>query len=362
MKASSPSIIVLGSLFLASSALAKPAGHHPDKARRHHPHTTAMHTTQVHSKDASTPGHADAVALPELLRKKAPEHAHDAHEGAAPGASAGASSAASTKKKAGEHGHAPAAHHKGHAKKKAIKPKPPCLRDPITLTRGIEEDRFSLTKCDGAPAPLAVEHISMLARPGSMLRPATSLVDLAKKHGPFLAPGIKRVDSGLAMRLQEVVDHFAAKGKAVRLHLISGYRPQSVGSYHASAQAMDFNMEGVTNEALVTFCKTLTDTGCGYYPNSSFIHMDVRAPGTGHVAWIDASGPGERPHYVASWPPPPEPKPTELSARLARLLPGVPVDDHPAEAGATAAEVPPPPAPPAIAEQGDPGDTEEHTL
>jgi hypothetical protein len=34
----------------------------------------------------------------------------------------------------------------------------------------------------------------------------------------------------------------------------------------------------------------LDDTGCGYYPNADFIHMDVRDPGTGHVAWIDASG------------------------------------------------------------------------
>ena len=34
--------------------------------------------------------------------------------------------------------------------------------------------------------------------------------------------------------------------------------------------------------------------------------MDVRNPGTGSVTWIDASGPGEGPHYVSRWPPPPE--------------------------------------------------------
>ena len=32
--------------------------------------------------------------------------------------------------------------------------------------------------------------------------------------------------------------------------------------------------------------------------------MDVRDPGTGHTAWIDASGPGETPRYVTQWPPP----------------------------------------------------------
>jgi hypothetical protein len=61
---------------------------------------------------------------------------------------------------------------------------------------------------------------------------------------------------------------------------------------------------GVSNEELVAFCKTLSDTGCGYYPNSSFVHVDVRLPGTGSVSWIDASGPGEPPRYVTQWPPP----------------------------------------------------------
>jgi hypothetical protein len=52
------------------------------------------------------------------------------------------------------------------------------------------------------------------------------------------------------------------------------------------------------------FAKTLGDTGCGFYPNSSFVHIDVRDAGAGHVTWIDASGPGETPRYVPTWPPP----------------------------------------------------------
>jgi len=87
--------------------------------------------------------------------------------------------------------------------------------------------------------------------------------------------------------------------------------------------------------------KTLDDTGCGYYPNSSFVHMDVRDPETGHVAWIDASGPGETPRYVAQWP---EPAPAnvdkkdtramieDLLSTLEKELPAMPKDDHPAEA------------------------------
>ena len=30
------------------------------------------------------------------------------------------------------------------------------------------------------------------------------------------------------------------------------------------------------NEALRDFCRTLKNVGCGYYPNSVFVHMDVR--------------------------------------------------------------------------------------
>ena len=69
---------------------------------------------------------------------------------------------------------------------------------------------------------------------------------------------------------------------------------------------MDFRLEGIDNEKVIAFCKTLEDTGCGYYPNSKFVHVDVRDAGSGHVSWIDASGPGEAPKYVTEWPPKPE--------------------------------------------------------
>ena len=112
-------------------------------------------------------------------------------------------------------------------------------------------------------------------------------------------PGVKLIHEGLVERMQQVVDHFHPK----KITIVSGYRPTSLGSFHQSARAIDFHLDGVSNEALVAFCRTLGDTGCGFYPNSSFVHMDVRAKGTGHVYWIDASGPGEPARYVAMWPP-----------------------------------------------------------
>lgn len=180
--------------------------------------------------------------------------------------------------------------------------KPPCLKDPVEIIRGPEIQRMELMTCDGAPAPLAVEQLSILIRPGSAARPTTPASELAKKKGPDLAPGIRRVDTRLVERIQAVVDHFAKKQGPTKLSIISGYRPTSVGSMHSSGRAIDFRMEGVKNEDVVAFCKTLGDTGCGFYPNSSFVHIDVRDPGAGHVAWIDASGPGETPRYVSQCP------------------------------------------------------------
>ncbi len=179
----------------------------------------------------------------------------------------------------------------------------PCTKDPIEIIRGPEIDTFQLTKCDGTIAPLAVEHLSVLIRPGSAARPTTPIAELAKKKGGELAPGVHRIDERLAMRIQTLVDHFAKPGFPVKLSVVSGYRPSSVGSMHATGRAIDFRIEGAKNEDVVAFCKTLTDTGCGFYPNSSFVHLDVRDPGAGHVSWIDASGPGETPRYVSTWPP-----------------------------------------------------------
>ena len=259
---------------------------------------------------------------------------------------------------------APAAHAKtpmpaaktGKQATKVEKPKPPCLHEAISILRGVEEDRFSLTRCDGSPAPDAVAHLSILARPGSIARPTEPLAALetASGNGPDLAPGIRKLDPKMVLRLQQLSDHFHADAKkpAHKMQVISGYRPLSAGSFHASGRALDFRIDGVNNEEVVAFCKTLPDTGCGYYPNSSFVHLDVREAGTGHVAWIDASGPGEAPRYVAAWPPPLEPKlPAGSADRLD--LPGLPVDEHPADVAGLDARVASPDAPLAVSPDPD---------
>jgi hypothetical protein len=50
------------------------------------------------------------------------------------------------------------------------------------------------------------------------------------------------------------------------------------------------------------FCRTLRDVGCGYYPNGTFVHVDVRPWGSPRVRWVDAARPGEPSRYVDGWP------------------------------------------------------------
>ena len=193
-----------------------------------------------------------------------------------------------------------------------------CLKPAVEITAGSDTGTFSLTKCDGKPAAFSVDELSILARPGSAAKPKQPVQGLPKTKGPDVAPGIRRVDARLVERLELAVEHFHKGGEAAKIQLISGVRPKSAGSYHQSGRALDFRIEGVTNEALVAFCKTLPDTGCGYYPNSLFVHMDVRDKGAGHVAWIDMSHPGEAPKYVSQWPLPKDEAPAAKARALRR--------------------------------------------
>jgi hypothetical protein len=206
-----------------------------------------------------------------------------------------------------------------------------CLKPPVEVVAGAETATFSLEKCDGSPAPLAVDQLSVLARPSAAPKPKQPLESMARLRGSELAPGIRRLDARLVQRVEAIVDYFRRYEQPRRIQLVSGYRPRSGRSFHASGRALDFRIEGVDNEALVAFCKKLPDTGCGYYPNSSFVHVDVRDPGTGPVTWIDASRPGEAPKYVASWPVPapasPQPAGAPASAPPSATRPAAPTAD-----------------------------------
>jgi len=111
----------------------------------------------------------------------------------------------------------------------------------------------------------------------------------------FDAAHTREIDPRLVSVLTQFSDHFGGRP----LEIVSGFRPHTPGQHtthsnHNLGKALDFAIRGVSNQALRDFCHTLRDVGCGYYPNSSFIHVDVRA---GSARWVDESGPGEPPRY-----------------------------------------------------------------
>ncbi|MEO8877041.1 MAG: DUF882 domain-containing protein [Polyangiaceae bacterium] len=103
------------------------------------------------------------------------------------------------------------------------------------------------------------------------------------------------IDPRLIALAAIVSNHFGSR----KLDYISGFRPYTPTQYtphsnHNLGRAMDFRVDGVPNEVLRDYCRTLKNVGVGYYPNSTFVHLDVR---TSPAYWIDYSKPGEAPRY-----------------------------------------------------------------
>jgi hypothetical protein len=193
---------------------------------------------------------------------------------------------------------------KAPKKGEANAPIKPCLGAPIDLDRnGREPQRLTLVDCRGNPLEAARRALSILSRPWGVPRPADKPGGASPAE---IGPGIALLDRGLLTR----IDALARRYPGRRISIISGYRPTSQGSLHQSGRALDLRIAGADNVDVVGNCRRLADSGCGYYPNSSFVHIDVRAPRSGVVHWIDASAPGEAPRYVSSWPPPPDGLPT----------------------------------------------------
>jgi uncharacterized protein YcbK (DUF882 family) len=85
-----------------------------------------------------------------------------------------------------------------------------------------------------------------------------------------------------------------------RLEVVSGYRNPTVAknprSPHMKGLACDFRVAGVKNTDLRDYLRgNMKKVGVGYYPNSSFVHLDVRKDRS--AFWIDYSGPGDRAMY-----------------------------------------------------------------
>lgn len=101
-------------------------------------------------------------------------------------------------------------------------------------------------------------------------------------------------DPRLAALLALMSDHFGGRP----IIIVSGFREArgytSEESRHTSGNAADIRIEGVPNRLVWDFCRSLTYTGCGLYPRSSFVHVDTRED---NAQWVDWSAAGQRPRY-----------------------------------------------------------------
>lgn len=140
-----------------------------------------------------------------------------------------------------------------------------------------------LTDDHGVPSPAALSALSLLAQPP------------APKDAAEPAPEPMQLNPGLLLRLQRIAARFPGR----TINVVSGYRPKArSGSRHRSGDALDIHVDGVEDLALAEFARTLEGTGVGYYPNSTFVHIDVRGDST---YWVDRSEPGQPPDY-GPWP------------------------------------------------------------
>jgi uncharacterized protein YcbK (DUF882 family) len=144
-------------------------------------------------------------------------------------------------------------------------------------------------KLDGRNASAEVE---MVDADGKVrLKGVRALANLMQRNESGMAQG---VHPRLAMLLSKISDHFG--GQPIRV--ISGFR--EAGGYtressrHVQGRAADIQVAGVPHRAVFDFCRSLPQTGCGYYPRSVFVHVDVREQ---HTQWVDWSEPGGRARY-----------------------------------------------------------------
>lgn len=149
----------------------------------------------------------------------------------------------------------------------------------VKLIRVATRERLTMRLLDnrGRVRPAAQERVSKLLRD--------------RRTG-----GRHRTHPSLLRLLTRISDHFGGRP----VYVISGYRDAdahrftSRESRHTEGRAIDFRVAGVPKKVLRDYCRRLGNVGVGYYPRSTFVHLDIRRePGY----WIDWSRPGERPKY-----------------------------------------------------------------
>lgn len=137
---------------------------------------------------------------------------------------------------------------------------------------------------------------------GTWVRTQVLQIDPAVERTPPREP--PREEAGphprLALLVAAISDHFGGRPILVVSGLRRPERHTRSTSRHVAFRATDIRVAGVPHRAVWDYCRSLSSTGCGLYPNSSFVHVDVREQA---AQWVDWSGPGEAPRYGGLWGP-----------------------------------------------------------
>jgi uncharacterized protein YcbK (DUF882 family) len=123
---------------------------------------------------------------------------------------------------------------------------------------------------------------------------------MQKRFDRFLRCHHTNVQHAMSPRLMRLIYQTGRHWPGHRIEVVAGYRHPEVAknphSPHMKGLACDFRVAGVTNTKLRDYLRrNFQKVGVGYYPNSTFVHLDVRQDRS--AFWIDYSGPGDRAMY-----------------------------------------------------------------
>jgi uncharacterized protein YcbK (DUF882 family) len=160
------------------------------------------------------------------------------------------------------------------------------------------------TKQKKAPknGPVVLYHVNRRETMALRLRDARGrqVPGMQKRFDHFLRCHYTNVQHKIDPRLMRLIYQTGRHYPGRRIEVVSGYRHPTVAknphSPHSKGLACDFRVEGVKTADLRDYLRrTYEKVGVGYYPNSTFVHLDVRKDRS--AFWIDYSGPGDRAMY-----------------------------------------------------------------
>ena len=178
---------------------------------------------------------------------------------------------------------------------------------PLRVGQRLELPGYSATAKQTKARNSRLSGLVTLERPASQETLRVHLFDKNGKPDPkgrarlarFLRDRESDEEKKPQTRLMRVLAYLANHFNGRTIVVVSAYRSAQNGtngtSRHATGEAIDVRVEGIPNETLRDYCLTLQRVGVGYYPRSSFVHIDGRDR---EVYWVDWSRPGEPPLYL----------------------------------------------------------------